>query len=85
MKNKQDPWITVTSINPRGKVYGMSDHDPLQQNISGLANIGPLPEGDLVGDLSVDADDRVFEETDEEIDEFGENQEQSDYSSDSSE
>lgn len=74
----------MTSICPRGKVYGMSDHDPLQQNSSGLSFIGPFPEGDLVGDSAADTDDRVFEETDEERDEFGENQEQSDYSSDSS-
>ncbi|CAD5327285.1 unnamed protein product [Arabidopsis thaliana] len=32
VKRIHDPWITATQINPRGRVDGVKDHDPMQQN-----------------------------------------------------
>lgn len=36
VKNKKDPWITGTEINPRVMVHGVSYHDPLQQSYIGF-------------------------------------------------
>lgn len=82
-----DPWITVTSINPRGRIVGISDdseHDPLQQNT--LGTIGAVDhslEVDLVVDFTIDVDDEVFDDSEEEIGEFEDatDSEDSEYSS----
>ena len=29
---RRNPWVTVTQINPRGRVVGVRDNEPLQQN-----------------------------------------------------
>lgn len=86
--NKNDPWITVTTINPRGRIYGTSDdHDPMQQSTMGF--VGPTEhslEVDIVVDFTIDADDEVFDDSEEEIGEFEEEESDSvstNYSSDS--
>ncbi|CAH2047343.1 unnamed protein product, partial [Thlaspi arvense] len=63
---------SITSINPRGKVYGISEHDLLQQNSSGLASIDHSLEVDLVVDFTEDVDDQLFEDSEQEVDEFEE-------------
>ncbi|CAA7018781.1 unnamed protein product [Microthlaspi erraticum] len=86
VKRKQDPWITVTSVNPRGKVFGDVDHDPLQQNTLGyVGTIEPSLEVNLVVDFTMENGYELFEDSEEEIDEFDENNNSapSDYSSDS--
>lgn len=31
---RSDPWVTVTAISPRGRIYGVSQHDAMQPSIS---------------------------------------------------
>ncbi|KAL1189319.1 hypothetical protein V5N11_014322 [Cardamine amara subsp. amara] len=31
---RSDPWVTVTAITPRGRIYGVAAHDPLQPTIN---------------------------------------------------
>nr|VDC87987.1 unnamed protein product [Brassica oleracea] len=36
VRNKDDPWVTVTRLNPRGRVQGSSElEDPLHPSTSG--------------------------------------------------
>uniref|UniRef100_A0A0D2ZTY1 Uncharacterized protein n=1 Tax=Brassica oleracea var. oleracea TaxID=109376 RepID=A0A0D2ZTY1_BRAOL len=36
VRNRDDPWVTVTRLNPRGRVQGSSElEDPLQPSTSG--------------------------------------------------
>lgn len=73
VKNKKDPWITVTKINPRGGIYGVFDHDPLQQSKTGfIGSIDNCLQVDLVVDFTAEGDNEVFEDSENEIDEFGE-------------
>lgn len=83
-----DPWITVISVNPRGRIVGISDdsdHDPMQQNSLGI--IGAIDhslEVDLVVDFTIDANDEVFDDSEEEFGEFEDSSssENSEYSQD---
>ncbi|XP_024007302.1 uncharacterized protein LOC112083505 [Eutrema salsugineum] len=86
--SRQDPWMTVTTIHPRGRVYGVSEHEPLQENVTGnLGEIKPsLEEVDLVVDFTDMEDDYVvYADSEPEIGEFDEHYESgtSEYSSDS--
>ncbi|CAE5960347.1 unnamed protein product [Arabidopsis arenosa] len=85
VKNKDDHWITVTAIHPRGRVDGVCDHDPLQQN--GVGYLGPVElslEVDLVVDFDSDGDDEVHEDSEDEVEEFDDSDSiPSDYSLDS--
>lgn len=38
LTQRQDPWVTVTQINPRGRVHRVIENDPLQQICVG--NVG---------------------------------------------
>ncbi|OAP00512.1 hypothetical protein AXX17_AT4G08950 [Arabidopsis thaliana] len=50
VKRIHDPWITATQINPRGRVDGVKDHDPMQQNyvdyVSGDDNAEEFEDSD---------------------------------------
>ncbi|KAF2561722.1 hypothetical protein F2Q70_00015973 [Brassica cretica] len=37
---RDDPWITITSINPRGRLHGSCDNEPLQP--SSTSNVSPV-------------------------------------------
>lgn len=83
-----DPWITVTSVNPRGRIVGISDdseHDPMQENTMGTIGAveHSLLQVDIVVDFTMDVDDEVFDDSEEEIGEFEEDSESenSEYSS----
>ncbi|WZY87248.1 hypothetical protein YC2023_033632 [Brassica napus] len=54
VRNRDDPWVTVTRLNPRGRVQGSSElEDPLQPNTSGnLSAAEDLAGVGLVVDLT---------------------------------
>ncbi|KAF3514677.1 hypothetical protein F2Q69_00004226 [Brassica cretica] len=54
VRNRDDPWVTVTSLNPRGRVQGSSElEDPLQPSTSGnLSAPEDLAAVGLVVDLT---------------------------------
>uniref|UniRef100_A0A0D3BB72 Uncharacterized protein n=1 Tax=Brassica oleracea var. oleracea TaxID=109376 RepID=A0A0D3BB72_BRAOL len=70
-QQRDDPWITVTSINPRGRVEGVSE--PLQPNSSShLYPTEDLAAVELVVDLTrFGEDDVVHSESEAEIGEYG--------------
>ncbi|CAN8271416.1 unnamed protein product [Cochlearia groenlandica] len=73
--SRQDPWIVVTEINPRGRVHGSSSEvdPPLQATTIGhLGEVDVSLQVDLVVDLTEDADFVVHEESEEEVGEFEE-------------
>ncbi|XP_010501566.1 PREDICTED: uncharacterized protein LOC104778843 [Camelina sativa] len=86
-EHKQNRWVTVTQINPRGRIYRVADHDPLQP--SGVGYMAPVEHSfdvDLVVDFSQFTHDRVDLDSEDEIGEFdGDDSDSvsSDYSSDS--
>uniref|UniRef100_A0A0D3CK31 DUF4216 domain-containing protein n=1 Tax=Brassica oleracea var. oleracea TaxID=109376 RepID=A0A0D3CK31_BRAOL len=69
VRNKDDPWVTVTRLNPRGRVQGSSElEDPLQPSTSGncsaaedLAGVG------LVVDLTDFGEEAVVHVEDEPV------------------
>ncbi|XP_013624193.1 PREDICTED: uncharacterized protein LOC106330231 [Brassica oleracea var. oleracea] len=71
VRQRDDPWITVTSINPRGRVEGVSE--PLQPNSSShLYPTEDLAAVELVVDLTrFGEDDVVHSESEAEIGEYG--------------
>uniref|UniRef100_A0A0D3D5E2 Uncharacterized protein n=1 Tax=Brassica oleracea var. oleracea TaxID=109376 RepID=A0A0D3D5E2_BRAOL len=79
---RDDPWIIVMSINPRGRVHGSSDNDPLQPNSTSNVNpVEDLANVELVVDLTKFGDDAVLHsESEAQVGEFDE-----DSDSDSSE
>ena len=85
VRNKQDPWVTVTHITPRGKLEGVSDTAAMQQSSSSA--IGDLhvdgSEIDLVVDFTGVGDNEVFSDSESEKGEFNEDSVSSEYSSNS--
>uniref|UniRef100_A0A0D3BAR9 Uncharacterized protein n=1 Tax=Brassica oleracea var. oleracea TaxID=109376 RepID=A0A0D3BAR9_BRAOL len=73
VRNRDDPWVTVTSLNPRGRVQRSSElEDPLQPSTSGnlsaaedLAAVGPVVDLTDFGEEAV-----VHVEDEPEIREF---------------
>uniref|UniRef100_A0A0D3DDB9 Uncharacterized protein n=1 Tax=Brassica oleracea var. oleracea TaxID=109376 RepID=A0A0D3DDB9_BRAOL len=69
VRNRDDPWVTVTRLNPRGRVQGSSElEDPLQPSTSGncsaaenLAGVG------LVVDLTDFGEEAVVHVEDEPV------------------
>ncbi|XP_018458452.1 uncharacterized protein LOC108829286 [Raphanus sativus] len=82
---RDDPWITVTQINPRGRVNGPSDNDPLQPNsTSNVSAVEDLAEVELVENFNeFGLDAVVHSEPEAEIGEFDEDSEDSEDSTDS--
>jgi len=83
---RDDLWITVTPINPRGKVYGVGTNDPLQSSES--CNIPPVEHSlgvDLVVDFTMFGDATIHSESEDSIGEIDDDSDSisSDYSSDS--
>ncbi|KAF3496741.1 hypothetical protein DY000_02055700 [Brassica cretica] len=76
---RDDPWITVTLINPRGRAHGSCDNELLQP--SSTSNVSPVENSEnvkLVVDLSEFGDDAVVHsESEAEIGEFDEDSEDS--------
>nr|VDD21851.1 unnamed protein product [Brassica oleracea] len=70
-----DPWVTVTQINPRGRVDGTSDDDePLQpESTSNAQAVEDLENVQLVENLTVFGHDAVVHsEPEAEVGEFDE-------------
>ena len=67
VKNRDDPWVTVTSLNPRGRVQGSSElEDPLQPSTSGnLSAAEDLAAVGLVVDLTDFGEEAVVHVEDE--------------------
>ncbi|CAE5974898.1 unnamed protein product [Arabidopsis arenosa] len=81
-----DPWITVTSVNPRGQVYGVAAHEPLQASRScQMASVEHSLEVDLMVDFTLFEDEIVHSESEESVGEFDDDIDSipSDYSTDS--
>uniref|UniRef100_A0A0D3CIB2 DUF4216 domain-containing protein n=1 Tax=Brassica oleracea var. oleracea TaxID=109376 RepID=A0A0D3CIB2_BRAOL len=56
VRNKDDPWVTVTRLNPRGRVQGSSElEDPLQPSTSG--NLSAAEEADFGEEAVVHVED----------------------------
>ncbi|WZZ42664.1 hypothetical protein YC2023_038923 [Brassica napus] len=73
VRNRDDPWVTVTSLNPRGRVHESSElEDPLQPSTSGnLSAAEDLAAVGLVVDLTDFGEEAVVHVEDEpEIGEF---------------
>ncbi|KAL1200848.1 hypothetical protein V5N11_022336 [Cardamine amara subsp. amara] len=71
VRRHSDPWITVTVINPRGRINGVPEHDALP--ISSTVPMDPVEhsfEVDLVVDFTHLGDDRVHSGSEEEPGEF---------------
>ncbi|KAL1214820.1 hypothetical protein V5N11_004376 [Cardamine amara subsp. amara] len=68
-----DPWITVTAINPKGRIYGVPEHDALQA-INGVPmdTVKHSCEVELVVDFTQFGDDIVHSDSEEEHGEFSE-------------
>ncbi|WZZ87793.1 hypothetical protein YC2023_116372 [Brassica napus] len=85
VRNKQDPWVTVTHITPRGKLEGVSDTAAMQQSSSNA--MGDLhvdgTEIDLVVDFTGVGDNQVISDSESENGEFNEDSVSSEYSSNS--
>ncbi|WZZ57573.1 hypothetical protein YC2023_057680 [Brassica napus] len=78
---RDDPWVTVTQINPRGRVDGTSDDDePLQpDSTSNAQTVEDLENVQLVENLTVFGHDAVVHlEPEAEVGEFDEDSEDSD-------
>ncbi|KAF3523352.1 hypothetical protein F2Q69_00049891 [Brassica cretica] len=78
---RDDPWVTVTQINPRGRVDGTSDDDePLQpESTSNAQAVENLENVQLVENLTVFGHDVVVHsEPEAEVGEFDEYSEDSD-------
>ncbi|KAL0695462.1 hypothetical protein Bca4012_062642 [Brassica carinata] len=69
VRNRDDPWVTVTRLNPRGRVQGSSElEDPLQPITSGnLIAAKDVAEGGLVVDLTVFAEGAVVHAENEQV------------------
>ncbi|KAL0897209.1 hypothetical protein Bca101_081170 [Brassica carinata] len=69
VRNRDDPWVTITSLNPRGRVHGSSElKDPLQPITSGnLIAAEDVAEGGLVVDLTDFAEEAVVHAEDEPV------------------
>nr|VDD56888.1 unnamed protein product [Brassica oleracea] len=76
---RDNPWITETLINPRGRVHGSCDNEPIQP--SSTSNVSPVENSEnvkLVVDLSEFGDDAVVHsESEAEVGEFDEDSEDS--------
>ncbi|CAA7043720.1 unnamed protein product [Microthlaspi erraticum] len=68
-----NPWITVAQINPRGRVDGVKDQDPLQQTSIGVTSVVEQSfadtilvdvENTLLGNIDVGDDSNVGEFSD---------------------
>ncbi|KAF3500608.1 hypothetical protein F2Q69_00045616 [Brassica cretica] len=73
VRNRDDPRVTITSLNPRGRVQGSSElEDPLQPSTSGnLSAAEDLAAVGLVVDLTDFGEEAVVHVEDEpEIEEF---------------
>ncbi|CAA7021406.1 unnamed protein product [Microthlaspi erraticum] len=81
-----NPWITVAQVNPRGRVDGVKDHDPMQQNSAGVTSV---IKNSLENTILVDVENQLFDSMDLEGDanvgefEDSNNSSPSDYSSES--
>uniref|UniRef100_A0A0D3D856 DUF4216 domain-containing protein n=1 Tax=Brassica oleracea var. oleracea TaxID=109376 RepID=A0A0D3D856_BRAOL len=75
-----DPWVTVTQINPRGRVDGTSDNEPLQpDSTSNLNAVEDLADVELVENFTEFGLDAVVHSEDEaEVGEFDKDSEDSD-------
>ncbi|KAL0886519.1 hypothetical protein Bca101_010502 [Brassica carinata] len=69
VRNKDDPWVTVTRLNPRGRVQGSSElEDPLQPITSGnLSAAEDVAEGGLVVDFTDFVEEAVVHAEDEPV------------------
>ncbi|KAL0796223.1 hypothetical protein Bca101_067600 [Brassica carinata] len=67
VRNRDDPWVTVTRLNPRGRVQGSSElEDPLQPSTSGnLSAAEDLAGVGLVVDLTDFGEEAVVHVEDE--------------------
>uniref|UniRef100_A0A0D3BFE8 DUF4216 domain-containing protein n=1 Tax=Brassica oleracea var. oleracea TaxID=109376 RepID=A0A0D3BFE8_BRAOL len=73
VRNRDDPWVTVTSLNPRGRVQGSSEReDPLQPSTSGnLSAVEDFAAVGLIVDLTDFGEEAVVHVEDEpEIEKF---------------
>ncbi|WZZ70927.1 hypothetical protein YC2023_082297 [Brassica napus] len=69
VRNRDDPWVTVTRLNPRGRVQGSSElEDPLQPSTSGnLSAAEDLAGVALVVDLTDFGEEAVVHVEDEPV------------------
>ncbi|WZZ36485.1 hypothetical protein YC2023_019886 [Brassica napus] len=69
VRNRYDPWVTVTRLNPRGRVQGSSElEDPLQPSTSGnLSATEDLAGVGLVVDLTDFGEEVVVHVEDEPV------------------
>ncbi|KAL0733288.1 hypothetical protein Bca4012_009498 [Brassica carinata] len=69
VRNRDDPWVTVTRLNPRGRVQGSSElEDPLQPITSGnLSAAEDVAEGGLVVDFTDFVEEAVVHAEDEPV------------------
>nr|VDD51269.1 unnamed protein product [Brassica oleracea] len=69
VRNRDDPWVTVTRLNPRGRVQGSSElEDPLQPSTSGyLSAAEDLAGVGLVVDLTDFGEEAVVHVEDEPV------------------
>ncbi|KAF3495532.1 hypothetical protein DY000_02053563 [Brassica cretica] len=76
---RDDPWIVVMLINPRGLVHGSSDNDHLQPNSTSNVNpVEDLTNVELVVNLTEFGDDAVVHsESEVEAGEFDEDSDSS--------
>ena len=76
----KDPCVTVTQINPRGRVDGTSDNEPLQpDSTSNLSAVEDLADVELVENFTeFGLDDVVHSEDEAEVGEFDEDSDDSD-------
>ncbi|KAG2251025.1 hypothetical protein Bca52824_081161 [Brassica carinata] len=77
---RDDPWVTVTQINPRGRVDGTSANEPLQpDSTSNLSAVEDLEDVELVENFTEFGLDVVIHSEDEaEVGEFDEDSDDSD-------
>ncbi|KAL0734574.1 hypothetical protein Bca4012_010784 [Brassica carinata] len=77
---RDDPWVTVTQINPRGRVDGTSDNEPLQPdttiNVSAVEDLADVELVENFTEFGLDA--VVHSESEAEVGEFDEDSEDSD-------
>lgn len=73
--HRRDPWITVTPINPRGRLYGVAEHDAMQPTrITPMAPVDHSLAVDLFVDFTEFGDNIVHSESEEEVGEFDEDE-----------
>ena len=77
---RDDPWVTVMQINPRGRVDGTSVNEPLQpDSTSNLSAVEDLADVELVENFTgLGLDAVVHSEDEAEVREFDEDFEDSD-------